>query len=133
MYTVKYNFLDDDVEEKQKKKAKQRLKNLENQKKYRLQNLEKIKAYTKKRNDMNRQERKKGDKKRWAELGEKEPRIRQIDLRHFQNSANNNMGELMCDTQGWYYTIKFNDGREYYKSEYFKTKVRAIKDLRLAL
>lgn len=133
MSSVTFKFLDDNLEIRKDKKEKQRLKNLENQKKYRLNNLERIKAYNKKKNDLNKIERAKGDRKKWVELGQKENLVQQINLRTFKNLANNNEAQIYNDSNGWWYEIKFYDGRDFYKSGYFKTKLRAMKDLKLAM
>lgn len=135
MYSsLTYKFLDDEsIEEQKKKKEQKRLKNIKNNREYAKKNKEKLRAYRKKVNDRNRLERAKGDKKRWQELKDEDDIIKQIDIRTYKNIHNNTIVKIYEDSQGWYYIIKYSDGREEYKSEYFDNKIKAVKDLRLAL
>lgn len=127
--SITYKFLDDPTERKQKSLEKQRKK----QQEYRDTHKQEISRKQKIKSEQEKKERKKGNRKRWNELTKQEPKIKQIDIRHFQNLSNNNTGELIEDANGWYYVLKYGDNREYYKSDYFKTKVKAVKDLKLAL
>lgn len=124
---------EDSIEEQEKKKEQKRLRNIKSNKEYAKKNKEKLRAYRKKVNDRNRLERAKGDKKRWKELQDEDDIIKQIDNRTYQNIHNNAIAKIYADSQGWYYIIKYSDGREEYKSEYFDNKIKAVKDLRLAL
>lgn len=131
--SVTYKFLDDNIEDIKARKEKQRLDNIKRLREYRKNNLEKIKAYQHKANERNRIERAKGDKETWAKLKTIEARIIQKDIRTFKNLENNTIATIYNDKKGWYYEINFTDYRGFYKSDYFKTKVKAIKDLKLAL
>ena len=128
-YSLTYKFLDDPAERIQKQKEKRKKK----QQEYRETHRKEISLRQKIKSEQQKKERAKGDRKRWNELTNQEPKIKQIDMRHFKNLSNNNMGELIEDSNGWYYVIKYGDSREYYKSDYFKTKSKAVKDLRLAI
>lgn len=135
MYSsLTYKFLDDEsFEEQKKKKEQKRLKNIKNNREYAKKNKEKLRAYRKMINDRNRLERAKGDKKRWQELKDEDDIIKQVDIRTYKNLNNNTIGKIYNDSNGWYYEIKYSDGREYYKSEYFKNKIKAVQDLKLAI
>lgn len=133
-YSLTYKFLDDEsFEEQKKKKEQKRLKNIKSNREYAKKNKEKLRAYRKMVNDRNRIERAKGDKKRWQELQDETDIIKQVDTRTYKNTYNNTVAKIYDDSDGWFYIIKYSDGREDYKSEHFSNKVSAIKDLRLAI
>lgn len=133
-HTLTYRFLDDEtIEEKERKKERKRLRNIQTNKEYAEKNKEKLREYRKKLNDRNRIERAKGDRKKWQELKDEDDIITQVDKRTYQNLNNNTIGKIYNDSNGWYYIITYLDGREYYKSEYFSTKIKAVQDLRLAI
>ena len=132
--SLTYKFLDDEsIEEQKKKKEQKRLKNIKNNREYAKKNKEKLRAYRKKINDRNRIERAKGDKKRWQELKDEDDIIKQIDKRTYQNTHSNTIAKIYEDSQGWYYIIKYSDGQEDYRSEYFSNKIKTINDLKLAI
>ena len=128
-YSITYKFLDDPTERIKKQKIKQRKK----QQEYRETHRKEISIRQKLKLAEIRKERAKGDKKRWEELTLQEPRIKQIDERTFQNLANKNIGQLYTDGKKWWYEIQFTDDREFYTSEQFSSKNKAINDLRLAI
>lgn len=133
-YTLTYRFLDDEtIEEKERKKERKRLRNIQTNKEYAEKNKDKLREYRKKLNDRNRIERAKGDRKKWQELKDEDDIITQVDIRTYQNLHNNTIGTIYSDSNGWYYIIKYTDGREYYTSEHFSTKIKAVQDLKLAI
>lgn len=128
-YSITYKFLDDPTERIKQQKIKQRKK----QQEYRETHRKEISIRQKLKLAEIRKERAKGDKKRWEELTLQEPRIKQIDERTFQNLANKNIAQLYTDGKKWWYEIQFTDDREFYTSEQFSSKNKAINDLRLAI
>lgn len=127
--SVTYKFLDDPTERKKEQLVKQRKK----QQEYRETHRKEISAKQKIKAKELKKERAKGNKKRWEELTKQEPKIEQIDMRTYQNMSNNNIGQLYTDGKNWWYEIQFGMGKEFYTSEKFINKSRAIKDLKLAL
>lgn len=127
--SVTFKFLDDPTERKKEQKVKQRKK----QQEYRETHRKEISAKQKIKAKELKKERAKGNKKRWEELTKQEPKIEQIDMRTYQNMSNNNIGQLYTDGKNWWYEIQFGMGKEFYTSEKFINKSRAIKDLKLAL
>lgn len=128
-YSITYKFLDDPVERKKEAVKRQR----EKQKEYRKTHKEEIKQRRRIRAEQEKKERIKGDRKRWEELTKQEPRIKQIDIRIYQNMANNNIGQLYTDGENWWYEIVYGNSREIYTSDKFNTRNKAVKDLKLAL
>lgn len=127
--SVTFKFLDDPTERKKEQKVKQRKK----QQEYRETHRKEISAKQKIKAKELKKERAKGNKKRWEELTKQEPKIEQIDMRTYQNMSNNNIGQLYTDGKNWWYEIQFGMGKEFYTSEKFINKSKAIKDLKLAL
>lgn len=127
--SVTYKFLDDPTERKKEQLVKQRKK----QQEYRETHRKEISAKQKIKAKELKKERAKGDRKKWDELTKQEPKIQQIDMRTYQNMSNNNIGQLYTDGKNWWYEIQFGMGKEFYTSEKFINKSRAIKDLKLAL
>lgn len=127
--SVTYKFLDDPTERKKEQLVKQRKK----QQEYRETHRKEISAKQKIKAKELKKERAKGNKKRWEELTKQEPKIEQIDMRTYQNMSNNNIGQLYTDGKNWWYEIQFGMGKEFYTSDKFSTRSKAVSDLRLAL
>lgn len=127
--SVTYKFLDDPTERKKEQLVKQRKK----QQEYRETHRKEISAKQKIKAKELKKERAKGNKKRWEELTKQEPKIKQIDIRTYQNLSNNNLGQLYTDGKQWWYEIIYGNSREIYTSDKFSTRNKAVSDLRLAL